>query len=172
MFVLRMLVKLVKLINSETSSASLAAAFAIGMFLGLVPLLTLQAALAILVVMFFRVNITVALFSFAVFKLAAMAGANSFHAMGASLLERPGLAGLWTWLYNNPLLSLCGTNHSITLGATIVATLLFVPLFFMMRLLVDRYRDRVSDRISKLGVVNAVRGTKIYKLFQWVDSPF
>ncbi len=43
MLVLKFLVRFVRLLNSETSSAAIALAFALGVFLGLVPTLTLQA---------------------------------------------------------------------------------------------------------------------------------
>ena len=61
MVVLRFLVKALKLLNSETAAASIAASVALGMFLGLVPLLTLQALLVLAVVLFLRVNLMAAI---------------------------------------------------------------------------------------------------------------
>lgn len=171
MLLLKFLVRFVRLLNSETSAAAIALAFALGVFLGLVPILTLQAFAALLVLMFFRVNMTAAFFSMAVFKLLSLALAGTFDKLGVTLLESPGLAGLHTWLYNSPL-SLCGLNHSTTLGATATAALLFVPVFALSWWIVNAYRRSFSEWWTALGIVNAFRGSKIYKIYAWLDSPY
>jgi uncharacterized protein (TIGR03546 family) len=169
--VLKLLVRLVRLLNSETSSPAIAAAFALGMVLGLAPFLTLQAWLALVVILFLRVNLTAALFATAACKLIALGLTGPFDRLGVSLLEAPSLAGLWTWLYNSPL-SICNTHHSTTLGATVEALALAAPLFFAVRILVDLYRSRFSEWWSALGIVAAFRGSKLYRLYLWLDSPF
>ncbi len=171
MLVLRFLVKLVRLLNSETSANSIALAFALGMFLGLVPLLTLQGIAVLMVVLFFRVNLTAALFTLALFKLAGLALRGPFDALGCSLLEKPSLLGLHTWLYNSPL-SACSLNHSITLAATVTGLLLVAPVFFISRALINAYRTTINERMAQLGIVNAFRGSRIYKLYEWLDSPY
>jgi len=172
MIVFRLLVKFVKVLNSETSAASLAAAAVLGMVLGLVPLLTLQAMLALLVVMFFRVNIAATFLGLAVFKLAGLALGGTFHSIGAALLENESLFGFWTWMYNAPLLSLCATNHSVTLGATIAAIVLAAPVFLGAKFLVNAYRERFNEWFAQLGIVAAFRSSKLYQLYVWLDSPF
>ena len=172
MFVLKLLVKLVKVLNSETSAASLAAAVTLGMVLGLVPLFTLQAALAVLVLLFFRVNIAAALLGFGLFKLGALALGGLFHSIGASLLENPSLFGFWTSMVNAPVLSLCALNHSVTLGATLAALALAAPLFLAAKALINLYRERFNEWFAQLGIVTALRGSKLYRLYEWLDSPF
>lgn len=172
MIALKLLVKFVKVLNSETSSASLAAAVVLGLFLGFVPILTLQGILAVLVVLFFRVNIAAAFLGFAVFKLSGLALAPAFHALGAALLEAPGLFGFWSWAVHAPLLSLCNLNHSVTLGGTLAAFVLAAPVFFVVRALVNQYRDRFNEWFVGLGFVTAFRGSKLYRLYLWIDSPF
>ncbi len=172
MIALKLLVKFVKVLNSETASASLAAAVVLGMFLGLVPILTLQGIAAVLVLLFFRVNIAAALLGLAVFKLLGLALGGTFHGIGASLLEKESLAGFWTWITNAPLLSLCALNHTITLGGTLAALALAAPVFLAAKFLVDQYRERFNEWFSQLGVVTAFRGSKLYRLYLWLDSPF
>jgi uncharacterized protein (TIGR03546 family) len=172
MVAFKLLVKFVKVLNSETSAASLAAAAVIGMVLGLVPLLTLLPMLAILVLLFFRVNIAAALLGLAVFKLASLALGGFFNSVGVSLLENESLFGLWTWMYNAPVLSLLNTNHSVTLGATVVALVLALPVFAFFRWLVNQYRERFNEWFAQLGIVTAFRGSKLYRLYEWIDSPF
>ena len=172
MFVLKLLVKLVKVLNSETSAASLAAAVTLGMVLGLVPLFTLQAAVAVLVLLFFRVNIAAALLGMGLFKLAGLALGGTFHSIGAALLEKPSLFGFWTGVVNAPLLSFANLNHSVTLGATLAAVVLALPVFLLAKALVSQYRSRFNEWFTQLGFVSAFRGSKIYQLYLWLDSPF
>lgn len=172
MIVFKLLVKFVKVLNSETAAASLAAAAVIGMILGLIPILSLLPMVAIVVLLFFRVNIAAALLGMAVFKLASLALGGFFHAVGAGLLEKESLFGFWTWMTNAPLLSLMDTNHSVTLGATLTALVLALPVFLGSRWLVGQYRDKFNEWFSQLGVVTALRGSKLYRLYQWIDSPF
>ncbi len=172
MLLLKYLVKLVKVLNSETSAAALGLALSLGMFLGLVPLLTLQGLLALAAVLFLRVNLASAFLTLAVFKLAGLALRGAFDALGTSLLENTSLTGLWTFFYNAPVLSFMGTNHTVTLGATITALLLLAPVFLVSRALILAYRGRFSEWWTRLTIVNAFRGTKVYRLYLWLDSPF
>src|SRR5262245_14186651 len=142
MLVLRTLVGLAKLFNSETSSRSIALAFAIGMALGLVPLFSLQALVLVAILLFFRVHGSAALLTFGIFKLASIPLAGLFDSIGVGLIEMPALAGLWPWLANAPVLWMLGTDHATTVGATLSAALLFVPLFLAIRAFVDLYRAR------------------------------
>jgi uncharacterized protein (TIGR03546 family) len=128
--------------------------------------------LAILVLLFFRVNIAAALLGLAFFKLASLALGGFFNSIGVSLLENESLFGLWTWMYNAPVLSLLNTNHSVTLGATVAALLLAAPVFLIFKAAVNQYRERFNEWFAQLGIVTALRGSKLYRLYEWIDSPF
>jgi uncharacterized protein (TIGR03546 family) len=171
MIVLKLLFKFVRLLNSETSATALALAFALGAFLGFVPFLTLQAWIVLLVVLFFRVNLTAALFTWGACKLASIPMKGALDGLGMSLLEGGAFKGLWTFLYNSPLY-LCGTHHSTTLGGTVVGLALLLPAFFASKAVVNLYRGRFNEWWSQFGLANALRATKLYRLYAWIDSPF
>lgn len=170
--IFKTILKLVKLLNSETSANALAAAFSLGMFLGFVPLLSLQGLLAIAIVLFLRVNVMAAFLSFFVFWGVSKALEGPFDALGVALLESPSLVGLWTGLYNAPVLSMMGTNHSVSLGSTLVAAALLAPFFFAARGLIRKYRVRFNERWTSFGAANAFRGSWVYRIYSWFDSPF
>ncbi len=172
MLLFKYLVKLVKLLNSETSSRALALAFSLGMFLGFVPLLSLQGLLAVAIVLFFRVNLFATFLTFCVFGLVHKALRGPFDALGVALLENSSLTGVWTWFYNTPGVSMMGTNHSVMLASSIVGILLLLPFFFFSRSLIDRYRVKMSERWAQFGVVQAFRGSWVYRIYSWFDSPF
>ena len=172
MIVFKLLVKFVKVLNSETSAASLAAAAVIGMILGLLPIVTLLPMVAIVVLLFFRVNIAAALLGLAVFKLASLGLGGFFNSIGVPLLEKESLFGLWTFFYNAPVLSLLNFNHSVTLGATIAALVLAVPVFLVFKAMINQYRERFNEWFTQLGIVAAFRSSKLYKIYEFIDSPF
>jgi uncharacterized protein (TIGR03546 family) len=172
MIVFKLLVKFVKVLNSETSAASLAAAAVIGMILGLIPILSLLPLLSIVILLFFRVNIASALLGMAVFKLASLGLGGFFNSIGVSLLENESLFGFWTMMYNAPVLSLLNTNHSVTLGATVTALVLALPVFLVFKAMINQYRERFNEWFTQLGIVTAFRSSKLYQIYEFIDSPF
>lgn len=172
MIVLRWFLKFLKLLNSETSENALALAFTVGMALALMPLLSLQGLLALAALLFFRVNITAALLTFAIFKLTRLALFEAIDRLGVALLENESLVNLWAWLSHAPVLSLMNLNHSTTLGGTLTAVLLAAPVFFITRGLVRLYRERFERWWSGLAIATALRSSWAYQIYLWFDSPF
>lgn len=172
MIVLRWFLKFLKLLNSETSENALGLAFALGMALALMPILSLQGLLVLAVILFFRVNITAALLTFAIFSLLRLALFGVIDGLGVALLERESLAGLWAWLSHAPVLSFLGLNHSTTLGGTIIALVLAAPVFLIARTLVKLYRQRFERWWSGLAIATAIRSSWVYQIYLWFDSPF
>lgn len=171
MAVLKLLFNLVKVLNSETSAVSIAAAFALGMALGFIPILCLQWALLVLVLLFFRVNLTVALASFGLFKLAAIGLNGPLDSVGTSMLETEGLKSLWTALTNNPVLWLCRLNNSVVLGSTVAAKGLALPVFFLFWFLVDRYRRNFEEWVAKSRFAAWFTGLRVVHLYRRFVSP-
>lgn len=173
MLLLRFLFKLVNVMNSETSARSLAAAVGLGFFLGLVPLLSLQGGVVLAIVLFLRVNLSLALASTLFGKL--LLGPlleNTFHELGVSLLEREDLYDTWSSLANHSLLSYALLNNSVALGSTVVALAALVPVWFVGSLLVGFYRSRIEQRLMQSKVVTTFKSLKIYNLYRTVTSPF
>jgi uncharacterized protein (TIGR03546 family) len=169
--VLKLLFNLVKVLNSETSTVAISAAFALGMALGIIPILSLQWAVLVLAVLFFRVNLTVALASFGLWKLAAIGLNGPLDSVGTSLLETEGLRGLWTALANNPVLWLCRLNNTVVLGSTVAAKVLAVPVFFLSWFLVDRYRRNVEEWVAKSRLAAWFTGLRVVHLYRRFVSP-
>jgi uncharacterized protein (TIGR03546 family) len=171
MAVLKLLFNLVKVLNSETSAAAIAAALAIGMGMGLIPILSLQWALLALVLLFFRVNLTVALVAFGLCKLAAIGLNGPLDALGTSLLENEGLRGLWTAFFHTPALWLFQTHNSVVLGSTVAALALAGPVFLLADFLVRLYRQNLEERLATSRVAMAFNALRIVQLYRRFVSP-
>lgn len=172
MILLKLFLKAIKVLNSETAANSLAVAFALGLFVGLTPLFSLQAIAVLLCVLFLRVNLTAWLASLIVGKLLAQLLAGPFDALGGRLLEDESLRGLWTMLSHDSLLSYLRVTDSIALGGTLVGLAGLVPAFLLGRLGVIVYRSKLEGKLANSALGRSLGGLKIVTLYRKLTSPF
>lgn len=172
MLLLRLLFKAIRVLGSETSASSLAAAFALGLFTGLVPWISLQAALVLACVLLLRVNLTAWLVSTLLGKLLAAALVGPLDALGARLLEDEGLRSLWTSLTHDPVLGFLSVGDSVALGGTLVGLASLVPAFLLGRLAVRAYRSHVEGRLAASPLGRALGGLRVVSLYQKLTRPF
>ncbi len=170
MFILNFIMKMIKVLGSETSPASIAAAMVLGLFLGLNPLFSIQALLCLLVVLFFKVNIGACLFSLAIWKVLYILAAGLFGSLGATVLDSEALAGLWASLYNS-VLYYTGFYQSIVMGGILASAVLCIPVFVLALLFVKYYRHKIEPIIRNSKVVKAIKASKLYKLYVRLTSP-
>ncbi len=171
MFTVKFFFNLVRLLNSETSANSIAAAFVLGLSMGLVPFLTVQFALMLVVTLFFRVNLTSAFIAFGIGKLLAAALAPQMDAAGSALLDASSLQGFWTAVCNAPVMPVLRLNHTLVLAGTAAAAALAIPAFVAVRILVALYRVHVQNWVNKSRIAAFLRSLWIYQLYQRVVSP-
>lgn len=166
MFPLQFIGKLIKILHSGASPGQIAGGFILGMILGLTPFLSLHNLLVVLIIILLNVNIAVAIFSFAIFSGFAYLLDPLFHSFGYILLvDLTFLHGFYTWLYNMPVVALTNFNNTVVMGSLISSIILLIPVFFLVKSGVIRYRSTVLQRMEKWKVVKAVKGTKVYEWY-------
>ena len=87
-------------------------------------------------------------------------------AIGASALENPSLQGLWTTLYNMPIVPYTRFNNTIVMGSFLFATVAAIPLYFLTRTLIIKYRLVVVSRIKQSYFARTVMATKAYRMYE------
>jgi uncharacterized protein (TIGR03546 family) len=172
MGILRIVFKFVRLLNSENSAESVAIALALGMCLGLMPLLSPQALAVVFLCLVFRVNITALLVAMGMGKLGTLVLALQMDQFGIMLLERQNLVGIWTFFYNSPVLSYCLLNNSIALTGTLAAIGLFIPVVIIATLLIKQYRNFLQPLIARSKIATMFKGFKLFRLYRRFSSPF
>ena len=92
---------------------------------------------------------------------------KSLHtSVGAWLLVDSGtFGGLWSAMYNAPVLPLTNFNNTVTLGAILVSIVLAVPVFFAARLGVALYRNKLAKWVEKTWIGKLLKATKLYGIF-------
>ncbi len=157
---LKIIARILKVLNSETAPAQIAAAVILALFMGLSPLGAPHNLFLLLLVLMLRVNLSLFIVSFAFFSGVAWLIDPWAHSMGLALLQADALQGLWTAMYNNGFWRFLGFNNTLTLGTTVSALVLAVPLFFGVTWGVRNYREHVLDYVRQSRIMLALKGNK------------
>jgi uncharacterized protein (TIGR03546 family) len=169
---LKQLFSLLKLLNSETGQNQIAAGIAAGFILGMTPAFSLQTLLVFLCLFVFRIQIGMAFLACFFFKFVAWILDPLFHAVGSSVLEAPALFGLWTSLYNMPIVPLTRFNNSIVMGSGVVTLLLSPFVYLGGRWAVVKYRDTVVARFRETKAWKMFKATSLYNWYCTYDKHF
>jgi uncharacterized protein (TIGR03546 family) len=163
---IQQIIGLIRIIHSETDPRQISLGFALGMIPGLTPLTSLHNLLVLLAILFFRVNIGAAMLSWGVFKILAYALDPLFHQIGLFLLTGVAfLQGLWTTLYNAPLVPYTRFNNSIVMGSLVFSLFAFYPVYRGGRSMVVKYRETWMERFNRLRIVQVFRASDLYKWY-------
>ncbi len=171
MLIIKYLSKLLKLLQSGETPGRLAGGFILGMVMGLTPFWNIHNLVVFILIVLIRVNISMALLAFAVFSGFAYLLDPLFHNIGyRALVDIESLQGLWTSMYNSPLLALTNFNNTVVMGSLIVAILLLAPMYFFIKWAVVVYRGRVSARVQKLKIVQIFKSSKLYSFYEKIND--
>ena len=168
--ILKQIFGLLKLLNSETGQNSLAAGIAAGFVLGMTPALSLQSLLVFLCIFAFRVQMGMAFLSAFFFAFVAWILDPVFDSVGSSILDMPSLHGLFTTMYNMPIVPLTRFNNSIVMGSGVM-TIILSPVVYVVSLkLILKYRATVVARFKQTKFWKAVKATSFYNWYYSYDK--
>jgi uncharacterized protein (TIGR03546 family) len=169
-WIVKFVQSLVKALNSEGTPGQVAAGIAFGSCLGLTPFVSLHNLMIVGVILFFRVSVPGATLGWLVFTPVGFALDPLFDSLGHSLLaDTSSLQSLWVYLYNAPVIALGNPTNTIIVGSLVSWVVGVVPIFFLARWGVGRYRTAIYDRYKDAKVFKAVRASKlfgVYRLFR------
>ena len=159
---IKQIINFIRLLHSDTGQNQMASGLAFGVFLGFAPFLSLQTALVLFIVFFFRVQLGAAFLSAFFFKFVAYLLDPVADPIGRSLLENESLRPLWTQMYNVPFLPMTRFNNSIILGSFIISILLCPILFFVFKKLIVQYQSKLVAKIESTKAWKAFKATKLH----------
>lgn len=163
---LRLLKDLVAALHGGSDPRHLAAGFALGAAIGLIPKGNLFAVAFLLLFFALRLNKGLALMSACFFTPVGYAVDGLAHRIGLSLLKAPALAGLWTALYDLPIVPLTRFNNTVVLGNLVLGLALFAPLYFFFLRFVAWYNANLAAKVERLKVVQWVKGLWFFQVYQ------
>jgi len=164
--VIRAIIKLLRVLNSEAAPAQIGLALAFALIPGLTPLWSLHNLAVLLLVLVLRVNLSAFLLGTVFFSGLAYLLDPFFHRVGLAVLTAPSIEGVLTALYNSTLWRIERFNNSIVMGSLLVSLALFVPTVLALNWAIRQYRARVLARVKRLRVVQALTATKFAQMYR------
>lgn len=162
--ILKQLFAFIKLLNSDTGNVSIAMGMTCGFILGMTPVLSLHSLLIFLILFFFRIQIGAAIIMAFFFKLAAFILDPLFDLVGKKVLEMDVLQGIFTTLFNMPIVPYTRFNNSIVMGSAVVTIILSPLVYFLSQQFILKYREVVVARFQTTKLWKVIQSTKFY---QW-----
>ena len=159
---IRAIVKLFTALNGNAKKSQIAAGFAWGMLLGLVPAGSFFWIALFLISFFFRHNHGSKLFFLALIKLLSyiITGPEGpIDNLGWWILHIDALNPTFTTLYNMPFVPFTKFNNTLVIGGLAAGTALWLPVFVISLVLIPLYRNHLAPKIRNSKVVKFI--TKI-----------
>ncbi|MFQ5559968.1 MAG: TIGR03546 family protein [Nitrospinota bacterium] len=167
---LRMLAKLLKVLNTEANPGQISLAFCFSMVAGLTPLTSFHNIFLLFLVLILRVNLSAFILGVVFFTGISFPLDPLFHRLGMGVLTWEPLLGLWTTLYNSSFGQLERFYNSIVMGSLSFSLLLFVPLYFVCNICIVRYREHVLSYVRKLRFVEIIKGSRLYRIYDSISD--
>jgi uncharacterized protein (TIGR03546 family) len=167
---IRMLAKLLKVLNSETDPSQISLAFCFSMLSGFLPFFSPTSLIVLFIVFVLRVNLSAYLLGTAFFAGIAYFLDPLFHPLGLAVLTAAPLEGLWTTMYNSTIWRIQKFNNSIVMGGFVFALLFFTPLFLLSNALIRKYRDHILGWVRKTPLMKMITASNFYHVYTKVSD--
>lgn len=157
---------LVKGFMQTDTPRQLAAGLVLGMFLGLIPKGNLFAVAFSVLLLGTQANLVAGSIGAALFTAINTFSDPWAHRIGAWLLEHPKLGGYWAQAYDMPLAPWTNFNNTVVLGSVVLGLALALPLYWLGKWSVTRWRPLVAAQLQAykvdqvLGHVESVASLK------------
>lgn len=170
MLLLKWLQSLVKALNSDGTPGQVAAGIALGAGLGLTPIANLHNLVIVLLAMVFTVSLAGFSLGWTLFVPMGFLLDPVFDAIGRALLGAPGLTAWWTRLANLPLVPYTNFNNTIVLGSLLFWVVAWLPIFFLARWTITKYRATLYQRLQQTSFFKAVRVSTLARVYSWFQT--
>jgi len=149
--------KLIVALNGNLKKSQIAAGFSWGLLLGLIPAGNVFWIVLFVVSFFFKHHHASKILVLAILKLASGAVAPLMDTVGWEVLHIEALQPFFTSLYNMPFVPLTKFNNTLVAGGLVSGLVLWLPVFFLIMLLVPVYRSKVVPKMRNSKVLAVVK---------------
>ncbi|HAH05133.1 MAG TPA: hypothetical protein DCM05_01190 [Elusimicrobia bacterium] len=153
---------LAKAFVGHDTPRQMAAGFALGLLAGLVPKASLLSQLVLALIAATQVSLAAGYGAAALASLLSPLLDPLTHRLGWLLLvDAEGLAPLWAWLYDLPIVPWTGFNNTVTLGSFVLGLALAFPAYKLSEPVFAKYQASWGARIRKLKLVELLLGAEL-----------
>ena len=159
---IRQVLKIFKALNSDEKPWQLSLGLAFGGIIGLMPLWTPHNIL--LIFLAFIINLNFALLIVGLFFFSGIAYILDplFHQIGLAVLTAEGMQDFWNGFFNNPIFLFDRLNNTLVMGSLLFSLAASVPLFFLLNVLIRKYRQHIQVLFEKIPILNSLKIAKVY----------
>ncbi|NOZ60972.1 MAG: TIGR03546 family protein [Calditrichaeota bacterium] len=166
---LKIVSKFIKAFRSGETPGQIAAGFAVGFFIGLMPFWTLQTLILFFILILVNINLAAATVAFLIANMIAYLLDPVFHSLGYFILTQiPFLQGIWEVIYNSVFGPLTRFYNTVVMGSFVSGLILFFPIYFGMKKFVVSYREKFEEKIKKWKIVQVISGSKVFQFYEKV----
>lgn len=155
--IVRLVAKLIALLNSNRRAVEIGAAVAFGLWVALLPTWNLLFFAVVLALFLAKVNLGMAIVAGAGFSLLNPLVDPALDRLGYAVLTYAPLTGVYRTMYAVPMVPFTRFDDSLVTGAFVAGAALFVPVTALSVLVVRMYRRHIHARIANSKVVQAIR---------------
>jgi len=148
--------KLILALNGNVSKTQIAAGFAWGILLGLIPAGNAFWIVLFLISFFFTHHHGGKIAALAIIKILYPVIAYSLDSVGWFVLNIDSLNAFFTQLYNMPFVPFTKFNNTLVMGGLVSGLILWLPIFFLFIALIPLYRNTLGPKIRNSKIVQAI----------------
>ena len=152
---------LVKVLCDTDSPRQIALGVAIGMLIGIVPKGNLLAIMLGTVLFVSRANLASGAASAFLFTWVGFLLDPLSHRVGLGLLKCGPLQGIWTWLFDLPLVPWTALNNTVVMGSLVLGLALFYPLLRFSEPLIAKAAPRLRERLLRYHIGKVLLGMDV-----------
>jgi len=153
--------KLIVALNGNLGRKQVAAGFAWGLLLGLIPAGNVFWIVLLALSFMFKHHHASKMLLMAILQIASGAVAPLVDIVGWEVLYIEALQPFFTGLYNMPFVPLTRFNNTLVAGGLVLGAVLWVPVFLLVARLVPLYRNNLAPKIRNLKIVKTIKGVPI-----------
>lgn len=150
--------KLIVALNTNVGRSQIAAGFAWGLLLGLIPAGNFFWIVLFAVSFLFKHHHGSKMFVLAILKILSGAVAPLMDMVGWEILYTAALQPFFTMLYNTPfIVPLTRFNNTLVTGGIASGIILWLPVFFLVFLMIPMYRNTLAPKIRNSKIVKSIK---------------
>ena len=167
---LKIISKIIRILNAEATPKQIAGGVMLGMIIGLTPTFSLHNIVVVFLILVIKVNLTAAILAMFAFDLIAYGLDPLSDWIGYGILTSTALRPLWIDAYNAAIIPFTRFNNTIVMGSFVISLILLYPIFRLTSYGVERYRSDLASTFQRWRIVRAVKMSRFYRYYQTFRS--
>ena len=153
--------KVIVALNTNLGRDQIAAGFAWGLLLGLIPAWNILWIVLFVVSFFFKHHHWSKMLLMVVLQLLSGTVAPLVDIVGWEVLYIEALQPFFITLYNMPFVPLTRFNNTLVTGGLVCGAVLWLPVFALVFLLIPLYRNKLAPKIRNSKIVKTIKNVPI-----------